>query len=332
MVDRIQGSGVRSLVIGSLTSPIIPRSVEPFSLSHLSSSSCLFLPLVYSFTSSGSFPSSLTTLVNSSLQAHECERDVVREGNEPRSWVWWRTKGQDPRVQFLPYCLPSVVHPFASPCSTHSTTDCTLVIFISEGNEQAHECENRTSGERREWATVLGSVVQWLISTLISKSYKGNPTACLTFQNLQRTGCEMEEEWKVWETGRLVRSLMLAHFTLFRSPPLVHSLIEWNHHERNVGAEWWVRSLARLRSVHSPTVHSCPYLRTLLLIPKRREQRELNGGTIWEGEGKRGDRTVGRELNQPWVMVHSPGSAHHCHPAFSSLRSPPLCSNGSLRF
>ena len=63
-------------------------------------------------------------------------------------------------------------------------------------------------------------------------------------------------EWKVWETGRLVRSLMLAHFTLFRSPPLVHSLIEWNHHERNVGAEWWVRSLARLRSVHSPTVHS----------------------------------------------------------------------------
>ena len=41
-------------------------------------------------------------------------------------------------------------------------------------------------------------------------------------------------------------------------------------------------------------------LRTLLLIPKRREQRELSGGTIWEGEGKRGDRTVGRELNQPW--------------------------------
>ena len=57
-------------------------------------------------------------------------------------------------------------------------------------------------------------------------------------------------EWKVWETGRLVRSLMLAHFTLFRSPPLVHLVIICTTTDRE--RESWVTVLCCQSNYLSP--------------------------------------------------------------------------------
>ena len=133
------------LVHSPLQSSHVRLSLSP---SHISlSSSCLFLPLVYSFTSSGSFrflTHHSRKFISEGNQAHECERDVVREGNEPRSWVWWRTKGQDSQGS-----VPPLLSPIC--CFLHSLHLVPLIQQQIVDNKRVYWMNERKWMKWREW-------------------------------------------------------------------------------------------------------------------------------------------------------------------------------------